>query len=73
MSTTVYGLSRNKKTMHTPVNPSFTIYKCGLRGSKFYRHVFVMYFSKWDTMGNLSAKNVVFCYGAAKGPYGHPL
>ena len=24
-----------------------------------------MYFSKWDTMGNLSAKNVVFCYGAA--------
>ena len=28
--------------MYTPVNPSFTIYKCGLRGSKLYRHVFVM-------------------------------
>ena len=37
-------LSRNKKIMHTPVNPSFTIYICkwGLRGSKLYRHVFVM-------------------------------
>ena len=35
-------LSRNKKKMYTPVNPSFTIYKWGLRGPKLYRHVFVM-------------------------------
>ena len=33
---------RNKKKMYTPVNPSFTILKWGLRGSKLYRHVFVM-------------------------------
>ena len=35
-------LSRNKKIMYTPVNPSFIIQKWGLRGSKLYRHVFVM-------------------------------
>ena len=29
--------------MYTPVNPSFTIQKWGLRGSKLYRHVFVMF------------------------------
>ena len=28
--------------MYTPVNPSFTTLKWGLRGSKLYRHVFVM-------------------------------
>ena len=28
--------------MYTPVNPSFTIQKWGLWGSKLYRHVFVM-------------------------------
>ena len=28
--------------MFTPVNPSFTILKWGLRGSKLYSHVFVM-------------------------------
>ena len=28
--------------MYTPVNPSFTIQKWGLRGSKLYRYVFVM-------------------------------
>ena len=28
--------------MYTPVNPSFTIWKWGLRGSKLYRHVLVM-------------------------------
>ena len=28
--------------MYTPVNPSFAIYKGGLRGSKLYRYVFVM-------------------------------
>ena len=31
-----------RKIMYTPVNPSFTIEKWGLRGSKLYRHVFVM-------------------------------
>ena len=31
--------------MYTPVNPGFTIYKWGLRGSKLYRHVFVMHSS----------------------------
>ena len=30
-------------------------------------------FSKWDIMGNASATNEDFCYGAGKGPYGHPL
>ena len=36
-------LSKNKKKiMYTPANPSFTIKKWGLRGSKLYRHVFVM-------------------------------
>ena len=28
--------------MYTPVNPSFTIYKWGLKGSKLYRYVFLM-------------------------------
>ena len=28
--------------MYTPLNPSFTIQKWGLRGSKLYRYVFVM-------------------------------
>ena len=31
-----------RKIMYTPVNPSFTIKKWGLRGSKLYRRVFVM-------------------------------
>ena len=30
------------------------------------------YFSKWDTIGKISAKNENFCYGGEKGPYGHP-
>ena len=36
-------LSRNKKIMYTAVNPSFTIQNWGLRGSKLYMHVFMMY------------------------------
>ena len=32
--------------MYTPVNPSFTIQKWGLSGSKYYRHVFVMFVTK---------------------------
>ena len=35
-------LSKIRKIMYTPVNPSFTIQKWGLRGSKLYSHVFVM-------------------------------
>ena len=35
-------LSRNKKLIYTPVNPSFTIWKWGLRGSTLYWHVFMM-------------------------------
>ena len=30
--------------MYTPVNPSFIVLKLGLRGSKLYRHVFVIEF-----------------------------
>ena len=32
-----------RKIMYTPVNPIYIIYKWGLRGSKLYRHVFVIY------------------------------
>ena len=32
-----------RKIMYTPANPSFTIWKWGLRGSKLYRYVFVMH------------------------------
>ena len=34
--------SKMRKIMYTPVNPSFTIKKWGLMGSKLYRRVFVM-------------------------------
>ena len=34
--------SKNKKLMYTPVNPSFTILKWGVRGSSFHRHVIMM-------------------------------
>ena len=34
-----------RKIMYTPLNPSFIIWKWGLRGSKLYRHVFVM---QWE-------------------------
>ena len=36
-------LSRNKKIMYTPVNPSFTIQKWGLKGTKLYRCVFMIH------------------------------
>ena len=36
-----------RKITYTPANPSFTIYKWGLRGSKLYRHVFVMSFPQY--------------------------
>ena len=35
-------LSRNKKLMYTPVNPSFTVQMWGFRGSKLYRSIFVL-------------------------------
>ena len=35
-------LAEIRKIMYTPVNPSFTIEKWGLRGTKLYRRVFVM-------------------------------
>ena len=35
-------LSRNKEIIYTPVNPSFTISRWGLKGSVLHRHVFVM-------------------------------
>ena len=38
-------LSKIRNIMYTPVNPSFTIQKWGLRGSKSYRYVFVMVYS----------------------------
>ena len=31
-----------RKLMYTPINPSFTVQKWGLRGSKLYRRIFVM-------------------------------
>ena len=31
-----------RKIIYTPVNPSFTVWKWGLRGSKLYRHAFMM-------------------------------
>ena len=43
-------LAEIRKIVYTPVNPSFTIQKWGLRGSKLYKHVFVMRF--------LNGKNV---------------
>ena len=36
-------LNEIRKIMYTPVNPCFTMWKWGLRGSELYRHVFVMF------------------------------
>ena len=38
-------LAEIRKIMYTPVNPSFTILKWGLKGYKLYRYVFVMFLS----------------------------
>ena len=43
MSTHNLFFSKRRKIMYTPVNPSFTIEKWGLRESTLYRHVFVTY------------------------------
>ena len=37
MSTQNLCFNKIRKIMYTPVNPSFTIQKWGLRGTKFYR------------------------------------
>ena len=38
----LYFSAEIRKIVYTPVNPSFSIQKWGLRGSKLYRRVFVM-------------------------------
>ena len=43
----IYVLAEIRKIMYTPVNPSFTIQKWGLRGSKLYRYVFVTVLSRF--------------------------
>ena len=48
-----------RNIIYTPVNPSFTIYKWDLSGSKLYRHVFVM-----DTIDNLFLTHL-WCLGKA--------
>ena len=50
--------------MYTPVNPSFTIYKWGFRGSKLYGHVFVTECSDakaiiWNFVAGTLKKNLV--------------
>ena len=44
--------SEIRKIIYTPVNPSFTIETWGLRGSKLYRHVFVIFFSDKMAVAN---------------------
>ena len=59
-------LAETRKIMYTPVNPSFTIKKWGLRGSKLYRHVFVMMFeykggrggARWSCIAHLITRQV---------------
>ena len=39
----MYGLDKkNKKNRYTPVNPTFTIFKRGMRGYTLHGHVFLM-------------------------------
>ena len=45
----MFFLAEIRKIIYTPVNPSFTISKWDLRGSKLYRHVFVMIISSQKT------------------------
>ena len=54
-------LSEIRKIMYTPVNPSFTIQKWGLRGSKLYRPVFVM---NSTYLYNVIAENKLLCVSA---------
>ena len=48
--------------MYTPLNPSFTIQKWGLRGSKLYRHVFVMLCPGSVLSSNLMVWYILFCF-----------
>ena len=40
----VYVLSKNEKTIYTSVNPSFTIYKMGVKGYTFHGRITVILF-----------------------------
>ena len=44
--------------MYTPVNPSFTVFKWGFKGSKLYRHVFVM--NKYKTLSICAGCTAVY-------------
>ena len=64
--------SKIRKIMYTPVNPSFTIFKWGLRGSKLYRRVFVMWNSDvQDYPKSLSWFSLSYCINDP--PHPHPL
>ena len=60
-----------RKIMYTPVNPSFTIWKWGLRGSKLYRHVFVMRWFRISCCQFSGAKtqqiSYLLCYSSYRG------
>ena len=53
-----------RKIMFTPVNPSFTILKWGLRGSKLCRHVFVMvgFVVRWLLLCSHLISSLLLCY-----------
>ena len=50
-------LAEIRKIMYTPINPSFAIQKWGSRGSKLYRHVFVMNNKQKKTKQKKTKKN----------------
>ena len=55
-------LSRNKKIIYTPVNPSFTIWKWGLRGSTLYivmRRIVVLFHTSFAETCNFGLLNCV--------------
>ena len=45
--------------MYTPVNPNFTVQKWGLRGSKSYRYVFVMFGIRFVMICSLPHQKIV--------------
>ena len=59
-------LADMRKIMYTPVNPSFTctIWRCGLKVSKWYRLVFVMAWAVWS-VPSLSTY-IIICYYTKK-------
>ena len=58
-----------RKIMYTPVNPSFTIQKWGLRGSKLYRRVLVMKRRPWSACANRLTYLGLRCPQIAWGPF----